>query len=77
MKQLVLGVLMGIGLVGCNAAPPTELTMENLLRMPLTAEFIADREIVVSYVQIPPNTTMDHTADKPVRYLETGGVAEE
>ena len=140
MKPFVLGVLMCIGLVGCNAAPasspPTKLTMENLLRMSLTEEFIADREIVVSYVQIPPNVTMDrhwhpgeefhyyldgevtividgepaitgtpgtvghvpfekmhtavtgdkgatilvfrvHTAGKPVRYLETGGVANE
>ncbi len=77
MKSFVLSVLMGIGLVGCNAArtssPLTDLKMENLLRMSLTDEFIPDREIVVSYVQIPPNVTMDrhwHPGEEFHYYLE-------
>ena len=77
MKPFVLSVLIGLGLAGCNAAPassrPTELTMENLFRMPLADEFITDREIVVSYVEIPPNFTMArhwHPGEEFHYYLE-------
>ena len=77
MKPFVLIVLMGLGLAGCNAprtsSTPTELKLENLLRMPLADEFIPDREIVVSYVEIPPNLTMDrhwHPGEEFHYYLE-------
>ena len=77
MKPFVLIVLMGFGLAGCNAprtsSPPTELKLENLLRMALADEFITDREIVVSYVEIPPNFTMArhwHPGEEFHYYLE-------
>ncbi len=77
MKSFVLSVLMGIGLVGCNAArtssPLTDLKMENLLRMSLAEDFIPDREIVVSYVEIPPHVAMDrhwHPGEEFHYYLE-------
>lgn len=77
MKPLFLIVLMTLGLSGCQAPrtsrPPTELTLKDLLRMPLVDEFIRDREIVVSYVEIPPNTTMDrhwHPGEEFHYYLE-------
>ncbi len=91
LKPFVLSVLMGIALVGCNVSRTssslTELKLENLLRMSLDDDFIPDREIIVSYVEIPPPVTGDqgarilvfrvHTAGMPVRYLETGGTADE
>ena len=77
LKPFVLSVLMGLGPAGCNApgtsSPPTELKLENLLRMSLADEFIPDREIVVSYVEIPPNVTMDrhwHPGEEFHYYLE-------
>ena len=76
-KPAVLFVLMGLVLSGCNAprtsSPSTELKLENLLRMLLAEEFIPDREIVVSYVEIPPNLTMDrhwHPGEEFHYYLE-------
>ncbi len=76
-KPVVLVVLMSLVLAGCNAprtsSPSTELKLENLLRMLLAEEFIPDREIVVSYVEIPPNLTMDrhwHPGEEFHYYLE-------
>ncbi len=69
--------LLVIGLVACNepesSNPPTELVIENLLRQQLADEFIPDREVVVSHVEIPPNTTMDrhwHPGEEFHYYLE-------
>ena len=63
LKQFVLSVLMGIALVGCNVSRTssslTELKLENLLRMSLDDDFIPDREIIVSYGEIPPPCTGD------------------
>ncbi len=77
MKPFVLIVLIGLTLAGCKAAsmasPPMELKLENLLRMPLADGFAPDREIVVSHVVIPPNTTMDrhwHPGEEFHYYLE-------
>ena len=77
MRTFLLSLLIGLGLVGCSASrpssPPAEMRLENLLQMPLEAEFIPDREIVVSYVEIPPNVTMDrhwHPGEEFHYYLE-------
>jgi len=77
LKPFVLSVLMGIALVGCNVSRTssslTELKLENLLRMSLDDDFIPDREIIVSYVEIPPNVTMDrhwHPGEEFHYYLE-------
>lgn len=77
MRTFVLSLLLGPGLVGCGASPsssaPAETRLENLLQMPLEAEFIPDREIVVSYVEIPPNVTLDrhwHPGEEFHYYLE-------
>lgn len=73
----ILIFLLSIALVGCDApdtsSPPTELKLENLLQKPLADEFTAGREVVVSYVEIPPNTTMDrhwHPGEEFHYYLE-------
>lgn len=73
----ILIVLLSIALVGCNttgtSSPPTELKLENLLQKPLADEFTPGREVVVSYVEIPPNTTMDrhwHPGEEFHYYLE-------
>ena len=55
------------------SSPPKELKLENLLRQSLTPEFTSEREIVVSHVDIPPNTTLDrhwHPGEEFHYYLE-------
>lgn len=76
-KVSTLIIFLSIGLVGCDtprkSSPPTELKLENLLQKPLADEFTPGREIIVSYVEIPPNTTMDrhwHPGEEFHYYLE-------
>jgi quercetin dioxygenase-like cupin family protein len=73
----ILILCASIGLVGCStkhaSSPPTELKLENLLQQALADEFVPGREIVVSYVEIPPNSTMDqhwHPGEEFHYYLE-------
>jgi hypothetical protein len=67
-KLSLLLLLLVHGLAGCSTpSAPTELKLENLLQQALSDEFTPDREVVVSYVEIPPNMTMDrhwHPGDK-------------
>jgi len=70
-------IFLSMGLVGFSPAdtpsPPTEIKLENLLRQSLTDEFIPDREIIVSYVEMPPNMTLDrhwHPGEEFHYYLE-------
>ena len=56
-----------------TSAPPTELKLENLAKIALAEEFIPGREVIVSYVEIPPNTEMDrhwHPGEEFHYYLE-------
>jgi len=76
-KTSILIIFLSAGLVGCStvhtAGPPTELKLDNLLQQSLDDEFIRGREVVVSYVEIPPNTTMDrhwHPGEEFHYYLE-------
>ena len=76
-KAPTLILLLCVGLVACNtprmSSPPTELKLENLLQKSLAEEFTPGREIVVSYVEIPPNMTMDrhwHPGEEFHYYLE-------
>ncbi len=73
----ILIMFLSMGLVGFSPvdtpSPPTELKLENLLRQSLADEFIPDREIVVSYVEMPPNMTLDrhwHPGEEFHYYLE-------
>ena len=56
-------VWLAAGLAACRApvkwTPPAEPRLENLIRQDLSAEFTADREVVVSYVEVPPHTRME------------------
>ncbi|MCZ6688839.1 MAG: cupin domain-containing protein [Planctomycetota bacterium] len=70
-------VFLTAGLIGCASAgkyePPTEMNLENLAKIALSEEFTPGREIVVSYVEIPPNTEMDrhwHPGEEFHYYLE-------
>ena len=67
-------LLIVFGLAGCStSSAPTELKLENLMRQALADEFTPGREVVVSYVEIPPNTTMDrhwHPGEEFHYYLE-------
>ena len=76
-QAYILIICLSVGLVGYSTAdtssPPTELKLENLLRQSLADEFTPGREIVVSYVEIPPNFTMDrhwHPGEEFHYYLE-------
>ena len=76
-KASILIIFLSVGLVGCSTAhtssPPKELKLENLLQQSLADEFTPGREVVVSYVEIPPNTTMDrhwHPGEEFHYYLE-------
>ena len=75
----LLLLLIGLGLTSLalmgssTSSPPTELKLENLLRQALADEFTPGREIVVSYVEIPPNMSMDrhwHPGEEFHYYLE-------
>jgi quercetin dioxygenase-like cupin family protein len=73
----ILIICLSVGLVGYStghtSGPPTELKLENLLQQPLADEFAPGREVVVSLVEIPPNTTMDrhwHPGEEFHYYLE-------
>ena len=76
-KFLFLAILASISLDGCStretSTPPTELKMENIFQQALADEFTPEREVVVSYVEIPPNTTMErhwHPGEEFHYYLE-------
>lgn len=71
--------LVLIAQAGCNgpkavtAERPTEAQMTNLLQQALDPEFIADREVIVTLVEIPPHTTLDrhwHPGEEFHYYLE-------
>jgi quercetin dioxygenase-like cupin family protein len=77
MKSFAAIALAVSLLGGCasqpESVPPAELKLENLLRQALDDDFVADREIVVSYVEIPPNMTMDrhwHPGEEFQYYLD-------
>ena len=77
MMMPLLGTIVCLGLCACasgpEASPPTEVRLENLRIEALASEFTPDREVVVSYVEIPPNTTMErhwHPGEEFHYYLE-------
>jgi quercetin dioxygenase-like cupin family protein len=68
-----LGLAIVAGRALADSMPSPEVKMENLLQKALTEEFIPGREVVVSYVEIPPNTTMDrhwHPGEEFQYYIE-------
>jgi quercetin dioxygenase-like cupin family protein len=76
-KHATLIILLSASLSACSVfsttSPPSELKLENLLQKSLADEFTPDRDIVVSYVEIPPNTTLDrhwHPGEEFHYYLE-------
>jgi quercetin dioxygenase-like cupin family protein len=51
----------------------SEVQLNNLLTQALSEEFAKDREVIVSHVEIPPNTTMDrhwHPGEEFHYYIE-------
>jgi quercetin dioxygenase-like cupin family protein len=60
-KVTMLIVLMSSGLIGSGALAESkpEPKMENLFQKALADEFTAGREVIVSLVEVPPNTTME------------------
>jgi len=77
IQATCLAALVGLGPIACSLPPgsnrPTELKLENLLQMTLDDQFVPGREVVVSYVEVPPNTTMErhwHPGEEFQYYLE-------
>ena len=77
MMRTLIWTILGAGLCGCATAPvgrpPAEMRLENVRIEALASEFTPDREVVVSYVEIPPNTTMErhwHPGEEFHYYLE-------
>lgn len=66
--------VVGATLTGCQAAnAPTELRLDNLLQQALAENFTPGREVVVSYVEIPPHTAMErhwHPGEEFHYYIE-------
>ena len=76
-RYVVPGLLLSVGLFACaspaTSGPPAALKMENLLKTALDGEFTPGREVVVSLVEIPPNTTLEshwHPGEEFHYYLD-------
>ena len=74
---LVTTIVLSITLVGCSkprTAGPSDMPIVNtLFQKALAEEFTSGREVVVDYVELPPNTTMDwhsHPGEEFHYYLE-------
>lgn len=72
-----LSFLVFLGITGCctssSARPPAAMRLENLLQQALSSELAPGREVIVSYVEIPPHTTMErhwHPGEEFQYYLE-------
>ena len=78
MRTTCCLLLLLAGIPACTSTvdtsdPPMDIVLDNLVRMPLADEFTPEREVVISYVEIPPNTTMDwhwHPGEEFHYYLE-------
>lgn len=74
LRWLVLGCVVLASCAAPEAAtPPTEMVLKNLLEQPLDSTFVKDREVVVSLVEIPPNTTLErhwHPGEEFHYYLD-------
>jgi quercetin dioxygenase-like cupin family protein len=77
LRILALVILLtgsSVGWAGSDAAsPPKELTLENLMQQALDDDFMPGGEIIVSYVEIPPRTTLDrhwHPGEEFHYYLD-------
>src|SRR5687768_9281155 len=76
-RPIILTCLAGTVLAACAAptgpSDPAALKMENILTQPLAPEFTPGREVVVSLVEIPPNTTLErhwHPGEEFHYYLD-------
>ena len=74
---LITAILLSVPLGGCSkprsAVPPSEIMIKTLLQKALADEFTRDREVLVDYVEVPPNTTMawhSHPGEEFHYYLE-------
>ena len=77
MKTRIASVLIALCpflIAGCHTTqPPSEMKLENLMQRTLAEDFTPGREVIVSYVEIPPNTTMErhwHPGEEFHYYLE-------
>lgn len=73
----ILLAVLSLGIIAAAPSgapePPAAPRLEDLLRQPLDEAFTPGREVIVSYVQIPPNTTLErhwHPGEEFHYYLE-------
>jgi len=76
-RVFILITLFGAGLVvGATldaAPPPAKVNVQTLMQTALAEEFTPGREVLVDFVEIPPNTTLDrhwHPGEEFHYYLE-------
>jgi len=76
-KTLILLATLLIAALGAKASPPADTKpqpkIENLLVQQLDEAFTPGREVVVSYVEIPPHTTLErhwHPGEEFHYYME-------
>lgn len=76
-KSVALITLLSTIFVGCSSSPdyepPTAINIENIFRQHFNEAFIDGREVIVAYVEVPPNTTMPrhrHPGEEFHYYLE-------
>ena len=81
IQSMCVLMLAGAGLAGCcagggSAQQPHEMKIENLLNAALSDDVAADREVVVSYLEIPPGAKLErhwHPGEEFVYFLEGSG----
>jgi len=55
------------------SSPPPQSSVKTLMQVPLDEEFTPNREVLVDFVQIPPNTTLErhwHPGEEFHYYIE-------
>lgn len=73
----LVALLSALILAGCSTSrksgPPAEVRMDNLLVRPLDDRFTPGRDIIVTYVEIPPNVALErhwHPGEEFHYYLD-------
>jgi quercetin dioxygenase-like cupin family protein len=77
LPVLVAGALVGAGVPVVGHSAGSKVT--NLLTVPLSTEFTPDREVLIDFVEIPPNQKLDwhwHPGEEFHYYLEGNPVIE-
>ena len=80
MKQATRSIalfLFALLIAGCSATkPPSELKLDNVLRATVDEQFMQGKEVIVSVLELPPNTPLNrhwHPGEEYIYFLEGSG----